>query len=220
MTPKEKATIAQGARYIDLLSDINKRLQALNSNHYHSFDAEPSRHIIGMYERAIEIATHEKLSPQDMHLLSIAVLLHDIEQGPDHEERSAALARSVMESFGYSQKDRDTVAEAIESTKLLRDPKTGKLYREPNGRISEILLDCDIYPNALPEEDFFEVNEALREELGMDENPEWWKTQIQFMEDHEWFTPFAREFWEPQKQANLSAVKRKFRQALLTNEAA
>lgn len=205
--------------YATALDGIALRLQNLNHK-YHSCDAGPSRHIVGMYERAVLIAQDEQLSPHDLNLLFIAVLLHDIEQGPGHEAESAKTARDIMESFGYTEEDQNTVAGAIESTKILRDPDTGKLYRKPVGKISEILLDCDIFANALPQIDFFNVNAALRAELGREEDSAWWLEQIKFMEEHEWFTPFARQYWDPQKQANLSAVRQKLSEALLTNVAA
>lgn len=193
------------------LPKVSHRLQELNDNPYHNYDTPPSRHVAAMYEAACAIAQAEDLSERDTEILLAAVIFHDIFQGPGHEEKSADFAREILQQSGLPDDEIKTVYSAVLSTKLLVDNK-GKLYRDPQNIIAKILCDLDILANAYPTELFFEVNGKLREELGVEDEHKWWNDQIKFMEDHVWFTDFARQNWDPQKQANLEAVRGKLRE--------
>ncbi|MDZ4767955.1 MAG: HD domain-containing protein [Chloroflexota bacterium] len=145
-------------------------------------------------------AALESLSADSLLLLRTAAWLHDlgyVVQMRDHERFSAAFAAEVLPSFHYSVSDVDIVIAAIMVTRLPQTPRT----------LSEqILADADL--DVLGQPDFPHKNIALRTELATFDrtytNTEWFAAQLQFAQDHSYFTRAAHELNDAQKARNIA----------------
>jgi hypothetical protein len=74
--------------------------------------------------------------------------------------------------------------------------------------LEEIIADADL--DVLGREDFFTWNHALRLELeafgATSGDEEWYRRQLQFIKDHEYFTASAHKLRDAQKQANAAKL--------------
>ncbi len=155
-----------------------------------------TRHVV-RYAEEIGVATG--LTDHALENVIIAAWLHDIGHvggHHEHEERSKAMARTVLEGFGVAEKRIEKILACIEATKMPQHPQNDK---------EMVLCDADLAHLADP--DFLSCSERLREEVcslkGKMGRKKWLKQTIGFIEAHHYFTRYAQDKLEPQKQANL-----------------
>ena len=149
------------------------------------------------------LADLEGIQGESLYLLLTAAWFHDIgyvEQATHHELIGARIAVQVLPSFGYSESEAEIVRWAILATAL---------PQSPTSLLEETLADADL--DVLGREDFMQRNKDLRCELALlgkeftDE--QWYTRQLQFVEEHKYFTASARSSRNTQKALNIAVLK-------------
>jgi len=162
---------------------------------HHTFDV---LHVINQYIK------REKIEDYNAKLLRIGVLYHDIGfsvSNIDHEERGAEIAKKYMREYGFSELDIKVVKGLIIATRI---PQTPKNYLE------KIICDADL--DYLGRNDFYPISNQLFEELKafsiLNDKNEWNKTQIKFLEVHQYYTDFAKKNRQPRKEKRIKELKK------------
>ncbi|NLP56574.1 Pycsar system effector family protein [Lutibacter sp. B1] len=177
---------------------------------YHNFD-----HTLQVVETANEIAIAEHISESDLEIVLLASWFHDSGFTIDyknHEDKSKEIAQNYLTEKGYDKEKTDKVCSAIESTKLTVEPKN---------KIEEILCDADLHHVGL--ESFNKKSGLLRSEWEslsgkMFSNIEWYKKNEEFLTKHKFYTQYAFDKLNEQKNLNLLKVKKDLRKAIAKNE--
>jgi TolB-like protein/Tfp pilus assembly protein PilF/predicted metal-dependent HD superfamily phosphohydrolase len=169
---------------------------------YHNID-----HTRDVVQAAVDIARHEKISPQDIQLIRIAALLHDsgfILSLKNHEENGCVIARDILPSFGFDKTQIDIICGMIMATKIPQTPHTPS---------EKVICDADL--DYLGRDDFYSVGSRLFEEMKVrgivESEREWNLVQKTFLETHRYHTPYARQHRESRKQEYLQEIIAKFR---------
>ncbi|MEO6490537.1 MAG: HD domain-containing protein [Ferruginibacter sp.] len=146
-------------------------------------------HTLDVTANCMIIAREEGLFDEQVLLeLEIASLYHDtgfifIYNG--HEKKSCDIAREQLPEFGVGIHAIDNICSLIMATKIPQTPKTD---------LQKIICDADL--DYLGRDDFFETSEKLRTELlhyKLIRNEDWEKTQIDFLQNHQYFTVASRK---------------------------
>jgi len=153
---------------------------------------------------AERLATELGVTGMEYILLVTAAYFHDlgyIERMDDHELTSARIASEVLPGFGYSPEQIETIARIILATKLPQSPQT---------LLEEIMADADL--DTLGREDFLQRGYDLRAEraaLGKSiSDAAWFRSQLEFIQAHHYFTPTAHRLRDRQKGENIAALER------------
>lgn len=186
----------------------NKLKEELSANYtYHNID-----HTNDVYQAAESLGRQENISEADMKLLLTAALYHDsgfLKFSTGHEEESCRIAAKALPEYGYSEMDINLICGMIRATRIPQSPKT---------HLERILADADL--DYLGRNDFFEVGDRLFTELHLlgkiASKAEWDKLQLEFMQDHSYFTKTAINLRQDKKAANIAQI----RISLLTNHIA
>ena len=154
------------------------------------------------------LAGLEGIQGESLSLLLTAAWFHDIgyvEQATHHELIGARIALQVLPSFGYNESEVEIVRWAILATAL---------PQSPTSLLEEILADADL--DVLGREDFMQRNQDLRAELALlgkeFTDAEWYTRQIQFVEQHQYFTASARSSRNTQKSLNIAVLKNRLKE--------
>jgi uncharacterized protein len=163
------------------------------------------QHTRDVYHRCEEIAVKEGLSGKMLDLLLVAAVYHDagyLYQRTGHESRSCEIARDILPLYGYNEDDIEQVCQIIMATKLPQGPQS---------LAEQIICDADL--DYLGRDDFFETGEGLYQEMlhanVVNSHDEWNKIQIQFLEQHHYFTATSQKLRNLKKQENLNQLKAK-----------
>jgi predicted metal-dependent HD superfamily phosphohydrolase len=168
---------------------------------YHNY-----QHSKSVFESTKLIAESESLSSKQKKIVLTAALFHDTgfinnPESIDHEDRSCDYASNILPFFNYKFEEIKEINRCIMSTKL---PQT------PDGYLSEILCDADLF--YLGTEKYDRVSHNFFLELKnfdkIKNEKEWLIKQVEFLERHHYFTKFAKEKLDPIKQKNLRAIKK------------
>ena len=150
-----------------------------------------------------KLADMEGVHNESLYLLLTAAWFHDIgfiRQATNHELISVQIAKDVLPSYGYSQKQVEIISKAILATALPQSPAN---------LLEQLLVDADL--DILGRENFMERNNDLRQELaslGKEYTDEqWYSGQLKFMEGHKYFTTSARSLSDSQKLLNIAELK-------------
>jgi len=169
---------------------------------YHSVE-----HVKDVVDAARAIGKSEGIKGTDMKLLLTAALFHDsgFLKGPkEHEKVSCEIARKNLPQFGYTQEQIELICGMIMATRIPQTPHT---------HLEQILADADL--DYLGRDDFWRIGNKLFEELSVygiiNDESEWNKLQIKFLENHNYFTPTAIKTRKAKKDAYLAEVKSKIR---------
>lgn len=159
-------------------------------------------HTLDVFNAAIKIAQEQHISEHDMKLLRIATLYHDAgftSVYRHHEEAGCLMARKDLKEEGYSHEDIDTICGMIMATKIPQNP----------GNILEQII-CDADLDYLGRNDFHKISNTLFREMkvyvNLHDEKEWYKIQKKFLENHKYYTSFARINREPLKQQHLQKI--------------
>lgn len=160
-------------------------------------------HTEDVYEKVQFIAKNEGVSKNDIELLKVAALFHDlgfIEQYNDNEIIGARMAVETLPAYGFTEEEINIIYDLIMATKMPHNPKN---------LLEEIICDADL--DNLGREDFYIQTELLRLELaknGVVISPRQWYAEnlIKFFEMHHYFTKTAKELREPIKQKHLQEI--------------
>ncbi|MCR5862028.1 HD domain-containing protein [Flavobacterium sp. J372] len=163
------------------------------------------QHTMDVYHRCEEIAEKEGLGRKMLGLLLIAAVYHDagyLYQRTGHEARSCEIAMDILPQYGYNDEDVKQVCRIIMATKL---------PQSPTSLAEQIICDADL--DYLGRDDFFETGEGLYLEMlhakVINNRDEWDKIQIQFLEQHHYFTATSQQLRNAKKQENLNQLKAK-----------
>ncbi|MFW5851098.1 MAG: adenylate/guanylate cyclase domain-containing protein [Bacteroidota bacterium] len=200
--PNDRFHIKFGhVRFFDLEEYVLNRLEKELPNYltYHNV-----KHTMDVLIGVEVIGTAEQVSSSDMLLLKTAALFHDmghIVQAKNHENISCDFAHSILPHYDYTPKQINTICEIIMATQL---------PPQPQNLLEEIMCDADL--DYLGRSDFIPVSDTLYDELFSqkiirDKN-EWNKLQIKFISGHHYFTNFAKNNREVNKQKQISRLRR------------
>ena len=152
-----------------------------------------------------EMAQYYQLQDEDHAALAIAAWFHDTGYSSgdanDHEAVSVGLATNFLKEHQADEAFIQKVRSAIEATRMPQAPRN---------LIEQILCDADLYH--LGTDEFKTKSKLLREELTgfFKKNvskKQWRKININFLENHKYFTDYARRKLQPVKDKNLKDVK-------------
>jgi len=159
---------------------------------------------------ALRLAELTGLGAADTQLLRTAACYHDlgfIERRDGHEEVSARIAAEVLPGFGFRPSQVERVAGMIRSTKLPQSPTT---------LLEQLMADADL--DSLGRADFFERNQALRDELAAHDHvvsdAVWFRNQLKFLQSHHYWTPAAVTLRGALKEQHIAALTQRVELAL------
>lgn len=190
---------------MELISDLAKqyvtsRLESELSNSmlYHNID-----HTIRVVKKVNYLADAEQINDDDKELLLIAAWFHDlgyINQHENHEKISTDYAREFLKTLEISHNEIEQIADLIMST------KNGV---KPINILQKILKDADC--SHLASEEYLKISNLLRKEWNSRgdklNKKDWLTSNIDFMENHSFYTDTASTKWIAQKNKNMEIVK-------------
>ena len=198
MTENQAKLLTDAQTYVTELfqTKVNKSI------HFHTL-----YHTQDVVKGATIMAEHYHLVDDERLALLLAAWFHDTGfssgKAKDHESVSIRLATEFLLQHNCEQPFVEKVVSCINATRLPQTPAT---------HIEQIICDADLFH--LGSDDFKEKNRLLREELNdfgkMDlSKKEWRKKNISFLENHHYFTTYAKEKLEPTKEKYLAELKAK-----------
>lgn len=169
---------------------------------YHSLG-----HIKDVYKAAEKLAELENVVGDDLTLLLTAVLFHDsgfLIQQKEHERIGCELASKYLPAYEYTEEEITRINGMIMATRI---PQT------PHNKLEQIICDADL--DYLGREDFFTIGNYLFDELCMygiiNNEHEWNKLQVRFLDGHRYFTKSAKKLRKAKKDEHLATVKAKIK---------
>lgn len=167
---------------------------------YHS-----TGHVLDVSAAANAIAQQEGIPEPDRMILHTAALFHDsgfMLSLTEHEKISCDIAKATLPEYGYTNDQIDAICGMIMATRI---------PQQPANLLEQILCDADL--DYLGRDDFFTIGNTLYAELislGIVNNEEQWnKLQIDFLEKHHYFTTTAVNARAAKKAENLACIKAK-----------
>lgn len=160
-------------------------------------------HTLDVLEQAERIAESEKTNENDLYLIKVAALYHDIGflyAHGGHEEKSCHYANVDLPEFGLCETEISRICNMIMATKIPQSPKT---------KLEEILCDADL--DYLGRADYFAISNKLKEEFliyrVIQNQADWLPLQIRFFENHHYCTLSSMELRNPVKIEHLQKLK-------------
>ncbi|MEM7333952.1 MAG: HD domain-containing protein [Chloroflexota bacterium] len=165
-----------------------------------------------VWHTQVEVATAvsrfakiEQLPEKELELLQVAVAYHDIgfiTFPQNHEWMSIREVQKILPKYGFNKPQIETISNMIGATRLPQSPQT----------LAEMILaDADL--EVLGRKDFFTRNQALRDEFRYLNRPftqeAWLKNQLDFLQNHTYFTQAAQSICRKQKQRNIELIQKK-----------
>ena len=164
---------------------------------YHTIDhtIDPAKGVVAMTNFH---ALREEFSPTDRELAVVSAYCHDLgylHQMTKNEPIGAQLAAEILPKCGYNSSEIAVVQVPILDTEVPTHPRN---------RLSEVVCDADV--DNLGREDFFDLGELLRQEVGVKDQKAWYQGSIKFLEGHRYYTPSAQELRNEGKIRNLQKL--------------
>lgn len=168
---------------------------------YHNLE-----HTKGVVMGIETLCKEEKIDPETTDMLLLAGWFHDagyIEGGENHEKRSIKIALDFLQDKNISDNVQQKVSDLILATTFDYIPKN---------KLEKIIKDAD---NAhLANANYPDSLEKLRNEWenAIDKkycNTDWFKLNIEFLKEHQYYTKFAQKEWQNSKEANLKLIENK-----------
>lgn len=155
---------------------------------------------------AHKVGLHYKLSDRELCTVVTAAWFHDIGYPTDplhHEEIGADMAAHFLTGMNAEKEMIEGVRKCILATHI---------PQHATNLLEQIVCDADL--SHLGTDDFAERNKLLRREMEQLHHTKidketWWKTSIEFLEKHRYYTGYCRENLEKQKQRNIKRLKQK-----------
>lgn len=160
-------------------------------------------HTNDVFAAAKHLATVENFDAYETQLLLTAACYHDsgfLECTTGHELVSCEIARKALPGYGYTVNEINRICGIIMATQIPQRPKD---------RLEEILSDADL--DYLGRDDFDLLGNKLFLELlnlkKVHSKNEWNKIQIEFMENHHYFSNTSIKLRQLKKEKNLELIK-------------
>jgi HD superfamily phosphodiesterase len=169
---------------------------------FHNLD-----HTEDVADACSRMADHYQLNDDDRFVLSLAAWFHDTGytsgHAEGHEDVSVQLATDFLQQHQVDETVIQRVTSAIQATRMPQSPLS---------QVEKILCDADLMH--LATEDFRARNQLLKQErenlLGTKiSRKEWRKGNVQFLENHKYFTDYAQQYLEGKKTDNLNNIRKK-----------
>lgn len=169
---------------------------------YHNIE-----HTESVVRASTEMADYYQLPEDDRLALLLAAWFHDTGYSrgrqKGHEEDSQEIARLFLQAQNTPEAITEKAIHAIGATKM---------PQAPSNLLEQILCDADLYH--LGTDDFSNQHKSLRRELielsGQDiRKKDWRRDNIAFLQQHHYFTEYARTHLEPRKQQHLAELLEK-----------
>jgi len=148
-----------------------------------------SRHTEDVIRQVQEISYREGVSAEELALLKLAALYHDLGflvQRANHESAGVDLFMNEAENSDISEDDKQRIARLILVTKI---------PQQPNNLLEAIICDADL--DYLGREDFPTIAEFLYLELKacgeMNDRKRWNEVQLSFLGNHHYHTDSSRK---------------------------
>ena len=160
----------------------------------------------GVVAVANNLAKLENVSELDRELIIAAAYFHDtgyIREYEKNEPIAARMAGRILKLIGYKPEEIEKVQKMI----LATDPDV-----EPKTHVEKILCDADL--DNLGREDFFQLDERLREGRGMrgidvSDDVTWYRNTLEFLGKHQYYTESQNKLREKGKQKNTRELIKK-----------
>jgi predicted metal-dependent HD superfamily phosphohydrolase len=160
----------------------------------------------GVVAVANNLAKLEDVSELDRELIIAAAYFHDtgyIREYEKNEPIAARMAGRVLKLIGYKPDEIEKVQKMI----LATDPDV-----EPKTHVEKILCDADL--DNLGREDFFQLDEKLREGRGIrgidvSDDVTWYSDTLEFLKKHQYYTEAQNTLREKGKQKNTRELIKK-----------
>lgn len=165
---------------------------------YHNLE-----HTIQVVDKIKILAKAENVGPEDTENLLLAGWFHDlgyISDCENHEEESRKAIQDFLRQNQFSEERIQKIGELILAT--------DKFYK-PKNHLEEVIKDADLYH--LASDDYFRICENLRQEIKEVHHQKfsklkWAELNISFFAKHQFYTKFAKENWQPEKEKNVEKI--------------
>lgn len=182
-------------QYDQLYTFVTSKLENELGQNFTYHDLHHTQNVI---KNVLHIAENEKIDKYETTLLKTAALLHDVgflENHLNHEALGCMFTKKHLEAFEYSSDEIDQICEMIMATKVPQKPKNN---------LSEILCDADLFYLGSDKYEFYADKLFIElKEIGIIKTQEdWHKRQLEFLNNHSFFTKTAKKEREVKKQEN------------------
>ncbi len=179
-----------------VLNDLQQRLPSHIT--YHNM-----RHTLDVVDSCKSYINKYEIDRENEEMLLIAAAAHDygfVISPENHEATSANMVTRIMQDNGYNLDSLSKVRGLIMATKL---------PQSPNNILEQIIADADL--DYLGRPDYPEISEAFYRELQhfnkINTIEQWYDLQIGFLENHTYFTDWARENRDLGKRERIQILK-------------
>ncbi len=163
-------------------------------------------HTIDVVDSAIEIGRKLNLEEEDFEILQLAAWFHDLGYAKgfeNHEEVGAQMAREFLSQHGYSEEKIQRVEGCIMATQM---------PQKPQNYLEQVLCDADLMH--LAGEDYFAKADLLHKEIQHTKSckiseKEWLIMNQDFLNEHCFFTDYAKNKYESAVKKNLKKVRQR-----------
>ncbi|MBK9099235.1 MAG: HD domain-containing protein [bacterium] len=179
------------------------RYKGSSDAYYHNFT-----HTAEVAKVAEEIADAMGVNENDKEALLIAAWFHDIghtEKCEGHEDIGIAMATKFLQENNYPSEGIDKVISLIDATRMPRNPKN---------ILEEIICDADLHH--LGTDKFDVKGELFKNELEalnccQISDEEWLTNNLKFFVQHQFYTEYAKQRFETQKNINYIKIEKKLK---------
>jgi uncharacterized protein len=177
----------------------NRMREELSENLvYHSIE-----HIEDVFEAAGKIGKLENITSHEMTLLLTAAWYHDagfMVKADGHEEESCRIVQEILPRYEYTPDEIKQICGLIRATRV---------PQAPQNHLEQIMADADL--DYLGRADYFDISRKLYQELAISgvicNEKDWQQMQINFMQNHHYFTQTAINLRQQTKEENLQQIK-------------
>ncbi len=194
---------------IDILSKVKEfvgttfRKKSSENNYYHNFT-----HTAEVVKAADEIADALGVNYQDKEALLIAAWFHDIghiETCEGHEDVGIKLAQKFLQENNYSEAGINKVISLINATRMPRNPQN---------ILDKIICDADLHH--LGTNNYEKRNQLYKNEIealqgNIIKEEDWLQNNLEFLKYHKFYTDFAKQKYDTQKNINYIKTKKKLK---------
>lgn len=159
-------------------------------------------HTQEVLENIKEITQHEKVTDEELKLLKIAALFHDIgfiSVYLGHEEEGCKMTRDILKDYDLKNIQLDQICGMIMATQIPQLPRN---------KLEKIIADADLL--YLGTDNFKTIGDTLFKEL-VENNKiktlvEWNNIQVSFMSQHQYHTQYCIDNFTEKKNENKNTI--------------
>lgn len=166
-------------------------------------------HTRNVVNKAKVLIAGEAIGEEESEIIQLSAWFHDVGyiiSGEGHEEHGVKIATTFLEEENAGQETILKIKNCILATQKTTEPVT----------LPEKIL-CDADTSHLAEKNYSDTGELLRQEWAQQNNMQftdmqWVEENIQFFSTiHQYYTPYAQEKWQPEKDKNLVRLYKELR---------